>query len=376
MDYGKIAYLKIQDLDKRITALTNANKNKNSETVIQSKSNITLSALSGEVEFVISPSKSGEVELEFTATYLSTAGQTAEVSLCVDGVTATSQNHTFVANQAGVVILKAKVQVSEVADVTANFTLQSALQISCCYLVARGYLTNSAEKSLLLHCLHGNTNIYGLVQGQTLSLYSGSLSAQPQEIEVGEMDKAQLFYGGNALRLLFTQKGKLKIAVISGGVLGAPATLCSSVSAFCVGEIGINNVIFVAVLNEIKLLTLSADFSSALVSVMFSNKQSVEGLFWCKNGNDDYLAIYGKGKNKLFLSQNGGAYQKTWEETASNAVGISYDGGVVCYYLSDKKALKTYQSGDERVAEVISFCDNALCCGNCLLYRDGKLFVI
>lgn len=369
MDYGKMAYLQIKDMEKRISAVSSAVSRQKSRTVMQRQDNITLDAVSNKITFAVSVSKSEEVEINLTAVYNSTAVQSADVSMTVDDCEATAHTENMPTG-CGVINLCACVTLNGTHEIAVVFDITNGVSVSVCLTCRGKNLIGTAQDALLVYTLAGNGYYYGIIIGQTLSLYQSGLQTVTQ-IDLPSLDTAQLLWYGNALYLLYTVRGKLTIAPIANGELGTGTVLMNSVTAYCI----CGNIIFTCVRNAIASSLLTSP-TTVITSQLFVSDMKCSSLSCGQDGNDVYLAVGGS-KCIVYLSQNNGDFTQFLTEDYLNQCGISVSNGIEIVYYADGRAIRTAEVNGERAATALCYCDCCICAQTqTLVYKDGRLQLI
>lgn len=386
-DYGKTAYMQIQELTKRVNALTNSLSKESEKTVVQHRNNLTITTTDNEIQYTVGCEKLAQVEIEFVATYSSATTQNVPVSLRIDDLIVSQYQESMTAGCGGVIIFKTQANI-EVSNISVEFTPTADIVISSCYFSATGSLAD--YKSVLINCTANSTDYYGLIIGQNLDLYTGSLNSSPTQIVVSSVDKAQLVYLDGKLKLLFTDKGKLKSADIENGEMSQPTVIENSVTAFFVDNSATPR-LFWAVRREIHCADITFSDATVMVNgvqttirqttlsnetVLCATATATESIFFGAYNGTNYLSLSSGTKNKVYVL-SGANMLPLFEESEYHAVGMYVGADITCYYFDNKKLYKTVEENNSRRVQSITYADSCLPVGDsCLIYRDGKLTIV
>lgn len=346
MDYGKIAYIKTQDLSRRLNNVTLASRITNADTVlILKKNNLTLNAAYNSLTFEFVEKGSGDLALEFTASLFSDNSQTAPITLAVNGVPCDNSSITMSSPTYYVATVSCGSVVKNLTGkitVTVQFALTSPAQVINSRLTVRGNkLSRYAEPPILSHSQSGANVRYLTIIDNNMTVYNGQKQTlNSYDVTKYNIKKAQISYYLGAVYLLFVDKNAtLKCCLLSQLSTANCLTLAENVSAFFF--LADNATVYAVKSNRLYAFTVdvSSGVSQPSQQLNLTNLVKIVNVFACKTGNITYLAVECNGGSYLFNSGDVG-YSLIAYVNYVNLCGVFADNNF-CYATGKSGSLYT-----------------------------------
>ena len=354
MDYGKIAYMKVQDLSRRMDLSRRTTENRR---VVVNVPEVEIGAGGA-----IGMSLYAATKTEWTGLLFVTASQAATATVLVDGVRLTELKLT-----AGVpTVYAATADAEGISTVTVAFDNEAPMQVSAAWVAEGKDLLKDALKPILAAskthrmCIVGTEAVLydeelNEVDTWTLpeTVTGASLVTVQGKPTLFYVAKNQLFcFDGTEARLLF------------GNVTAVETLEEDTVTVFFLSG------------NRVYTLT-DADGFSEKTELRLQSGERLVSLSACADGGDRYLLAECNGRSFLFADQGEG-YVSVKRLNVTGVRGIAVRGSDFAVALYDgKRAIRLDGSlvTDNVTLRPLCYAEDARMCGFDLMIRAQRLFI-
>lgn len=254
MNYGKVAYTKVSELEKNVNKLYNLQKDSAENTVVLSQNGILLTASNNQIDFDFVNNAKGAVLLQLTAVVGNLTVAT-EMKLLLDGVYLTGEQLNV--QTCAICSLSASVPnlSGGVHTLTVEIDCETSVSVDSCNLSLTGSYVAKVGASQLFY-FNYLQDYYGVVTGNSIKVYN-TVDGEPTTYDFdNEIRQAQMSRLFNVLVLTYLELGELKTLLVPYDVT---ITHCNSVQKFAIVTQGDVVKLFVIVRNRLYSKTLHAN---------------------------------------------------------------------------------------------------------------------
>ncbi len=381
MDYGKIAYLKVNDLNRRVgNYFSNKSEIKTTKITVNKQLNSTNNA----INYSFYVKNASDVNVEVVGFIFCESVNTISYSLLVDNVRAKTQTVLTVSN--GYTPISISVDLKNIANVISIqllFDLNVTINVNSTLNVLGENVSLFVSSPKMLLTKKGTDNIYANLTNNTLTLYLNGLSNILSTIDVDSIsiDKALLYCFDNQLYLLFTSVGVLKICqidLINNSLINV-YSLFTGVSSFGATLFNGNIHVYAVVRNAIfhAIISLSNLSNVSFLQIQCSLPLRLSQIFVKNSVDTIYLGLKSSSNNNVVLlsSNDGVTFNSQIVPNNATLIDMATTNNDVLFLTLNNRVLSRFNLQNTTITNIV-YADDALTDGTNYFVRVGNDYSI
>ncbi|MDD3831560.1 MAG: hypothetical protein PHW00_02760 [Clostridia bacterium] len=380
MDYGKLAYMKVEDINRRLNNYAKIVASNKGSRLVFNRQCISISTVNNSIDMWTYLPTTTDIEIELIASTLATDSVSINARILLNDVVClpfTCQLHNGIVGliNCGTTVT----QVQGLCHITLQFDTNVDFELNSLMLSVYGQaLQKYQRKPTLCYTNDSGVDYYGIVQIHTLTVYQTNLSTAPTIIDLGQLDinQAQIQFINGVLHLIYTINGKLYVSSCVG-TIGSGVLIASNISQFCCYSVNGVLYVFIVVKNKLYLITVDSQYHAcAPIPITLPYTNALDSISCYVTADSIYLVTQ---DNKITRLYRTSSVQQPFDMLSALSYGqqkgcYATDTHLYCTIVVNSLCLSTDTLLTDCSTTALSkcYCEDALQTGaNRLILQDG-----